>query len=246
MTKVSAVVIQTPNFLGFFEEVFKIKEIISKYPGCLFIVVINPISIGVTRKPSDYGADIVLGEGQVLGNPLSFGGPYLGFFAAKEKFLRQMPGRIVVKTVDKKGKDAFVLSFQAREQHIRRSKATSNICSNHSLNALAAVVYLSILGEKGFSHLSNICLQRAHYFAKSINAAPKFKLKFNSPFFNEFVISSHMNVKSILSKLHSKNILGGLSLEDYYPEMKNCILVSVTEMNSIEEIDRYFRILQEV
>ncbi|MHB8278302.1 MAG: PLP-dependent aminotransferase family protein [Candidatus Humimicrobiaceae bacterium] len=200
----------------------------------------------MTKRPIDYGADIVVGEGQVLGNQLSFGGPYLGFFAAKEKFLRQMPGRIVVKTVDSKGKDAFVLSFQAREQHIRKSKATSNICSNHSLNALAAVVYLSILGEEGFNHLANTCLQRAHYFAENIKYCTGFKLKFNSPFFNEFVIYSDLNAKSILHKLYSQKILGGINLEDYYPELKNCILVAVTEMNSIKDIDKYCKILKEI
>jgi glycine dehydrogenase subunit 1 len=243
---VAAVVIQNPNFFGCFEDVFKIREIINTYPDCLLIVAVNPISIGIVKQPSSYGADIVVGDGQVLGNSLSLGGPYLGFFATKEKFLRQMPGRIIVKTIDAKGNDAFVLSFQAREQHIRKCKATSNICSNHSLNALAATVYLSILGEEGFNNLANICLQRAHYLAKKIRSISKFKLKFNLPFFNEFLISSDMNLNSILKKLYKGHILGGIKLENYYPELKNCVLVSVTEMNSVKDIDKYYKILKEI
>jgi glycine dehydrogenase subunit 1 len=241
----SSVVIQNPNFFGCIESVYEIRKIINKFPDCIFIVAINPISIGILNQPSDYGADIVVGDGQVLGNSLSFGGPYLGFFAAKEKFLRQMPGRIIVKTIDSKGNDAFVMSFQTREQHIRKSKATSNICSNHSLNALAATVYLSILGEGCFRDLANVCIQRAHYFSKEIQANPKFKLKFSSLFFNEFVISSEVEVDLLLERLHEENILGGIKLENHYPELKNCMLISVTEMNSVKEIDRYCRLAGE-
>lgn len=240
----SSVVIQNPNFFGCIENVYEIKKAIDKFPDCIFIVVINPVTIGILNPPSEYGADIVVGDGQVLGNSLSFGGPYLGFFAAKEKFLRQMPGRIILRTIDAEGNDAFVMSFQAREQHIRKSKATSNICSNHSLNALAATVYLSVLGEDCFRDLASICIQRAHYFSKEIQINSKFKLKFSSQFFNEFVIFSEVKSDLFLEKLYEENILGGIKLENYYPELKNCILTSVTEMNSIKEIKRYCEIIK--
>ena len=242
---VSSIVIQNPNFFGCFEEVYKIKEIISKYPNCLFIVAINPISVAIIKSPSDYGADIVVGEGQVLGNQLCYGGPYLGFFATKSKYLRQIPGRIVSRTVDTKGNDAYVLAFQAREQHIRKYKATSNICSNHSLNALAATVYLSILGEEGLKELANICMQRAHYFSSKVKLLSKFNLRFDAQFFNEFVVSTDVDAGRLLEKLYKENILGGIYLGKYYPDLKNCILVSITEMNSIKEIDNYIGVLKE-
>ena len=244
--EVSAVVIQNPNFFGCLEEVFKIREIINNYPDCIFIVAISPISIGILKQPGEYGADIVVGDAQVLGNSLSFGGPYIGFFSTKEKYLRQMPGRIIVKTEDIKGNDAFVLSFQAREQHIRKFKATSNICSNHSLNSLAAAVYLSIIGEDGFKDLANICLQRAHYISKKIQLIPKFKLKFNSAFFNEFVVFTEIDANNLLNKLYNEKILGGINLANYYPELNNSILIAVTEMNSISEIDRYCEVLTKI
>ena len=243
--EIGAVIIQNPNFFGCFEDVFYIRELVDKYPKCLFIVTVNPISLGLIKSPSDYGADIVVGEGQVFGNPLSFGGPYLGFFATKEQYLRQVPGRIVGRTVDTEGSDAYVLTFQTREQHIRKFKATSNICSNHSLNALAATVFLTLIGEDGLKKIGNICLQRSHYFMENIKIIDKFELKFNSQFFNELVISSEIGIKKILKDLHKEKILGGIYLDDYYPELKNCMLVSITEMNSIEEIDRYIRVLKE-
>jgi len=241
---VSSIVIQNPNFFGCFEEVYKIKEIMSRYPNCLFIVAINPISVATVKSPSDYGVDIAVGEGQVLGNQLCYGGPYLGFFATKSKYLRQIPGRIVSRTVDTKGNDAYVLAFQAREQHIRKYKATSNICSNHSLNALAATVYLSILGEEGLKEVANICMQRAHYFSSKVKLLSKFDLRFDAQFFNEFVVSTDVDAGRLLEKLYKENILGGIYLGNYYPELKNCILVSVTEMNSVEEIERYCEVLK--
>jgi glycine dehydrogenase subunit 1 len=241
-----SVVIQNPNFFGCFEDVYKIKEIISKFPDCKFIVAVNPNTLALLKPPSDYGADIVVGDGQVFGSSLSLGGPYLGFFATKEQFLRNMPGRIVSKTIDAKNNSAYVLTFQTREQHIRKYKATSNICSNHSLNALAATVYLSLVGEDGLREIANICLQRAHYLCDKIIAAGKFKLKFNTKFFNEFVISTDIDIKELLIKLRKENILGGIYLGTYFPELKDSMLVSVTEMNSMEDVDKYVEVLKKI
>ena len=242
----AAVIIQNPNFFGCFEEVFRIREIIDSHPGCLFIAAVEPVSLGLIKDPASYGADIATGDGQALGNPLCLGGPYLGFFACREKFLRQMPGRIAVKTIVARRNEAFVLSFQTREQHIRKSKATSNICSNHSLNALAALVYLSIIGKAGLRALANICLQRANYLAEKINSVSGFRLKFKSPFFNEFVVETENDVEHVLRELYKEDILGGVKLENYYPGLKNCFLVSVTEMNSVESLDRYHNALSRI
>lgn len=241
-----AVVIQNPNFFGCFEDVYKIREIVLRFPDCTLIVVVNPITLTLLKPPSDYGADIVVGDGQVFGSSLSLGGPYLGFFATRAEFLKYMPGRIVGKTIDAKNSDAYTLVFQAREQHIRKCKATSNICSNHSLNALAATVYMSSVGEHGLKEIANICLQRAHYLCDKIIATNKFKLRFSEQFFNEFVISASGYIEELLEKLHKENILGGIYLGNYYPELKNSILVCVTEMNSIEEINRFIKILEKI
>ena len=243
---VSSVVLQNPNFFGCFEDVYMMGEIMEKYPECIFIVVINPLSIGLINSPSDYGAGVVVGEGQVFGNPLSFGGPYLGFFATKQKYLRQVPGRIVGRTVDTAGNIAYTLTFQAREQHIRKTRATSNICTNHSLNALAATVYLSVIGETGLKDIANICLQRAHYLSDNIKSMDKFDLKFSQDFFNEFVITSRIDMKKVISRLREEKILPGISLGKYYPELDDCILVTVTEMNSIKSIDRYVETLKSI
>ncbi len=240
----SSVVVQTPNFFGCYEDLEKIKNLIKNYPDCLYIVVINnPMYLGLCNPPSVYGADIVVGEGQSFGNPLSFGGPYLGFFATKQKYLRQIPGRIVGKTTDSRDNPAYVLTFQTREQHIRKYKATSNICSNHSLNALAFVVYLSIVGEEGLRKLSNICIQRAHYLSEKVAELKNFKIKFSSKFFNEFVIHSDIESEKLLKALKKYKILGGINLERYFPELRGSILIAVTEMNSRKDIDRFLEAL---
>ncbi len=242
-----AVVIQNPNFFGCFEELDKINDIVKNFPDCLFIVsIVNPMHLGLCVPPAVNGADIVTGEGQSFGNPVSFGGPYLGFFATKQKFIRQLPGRIVGKTTDIKGNDAYVLTFQTREQHIRKNKATSNICSNHSLNALAFVVYLSSVGEKGLRETANICIQRAHYLSEKINSLNSFKLRFNSRFFNEFVVQTDMDTEKLQNILYDSKILGGILLEEYFPELRGCILMTVTEMNSVKDINRYFNILNTI
>lgn len=242
--KTCAVAIQNPNFFGCFEEVFKIRKILRSYPNCLYIIVANPLSLALLKSPSEYGADIVIGDAQSFGNPLSYGGPYLGYFAAKKDYLRHIPGRIVSKTIDSDGKDAYVLSFQVREQHIRKTKATSNICSNHSLNALAATVYLSLLGEEGLKKLANLCLQRAHYFSQKIQSLSRFKLKFKNKFFNEMVLYSSLDINEVLERLYREKILGGISLDKYYPELTDSILTSFTEMNRVSDIVKYIDILK--
>ena len=238
-----AVAIQNPNFFGCFEDVFKIRKLMNDYPDCLYIICTNPLSLALLKSPSEYGADIVVGDAQSFGNNLSFGGPYLGYFASKEKYLRQMPGRIVGKTVDSDKKYAYVLTYQTREQHIRKTKATSNICSNHSLNALATNVYLSILGEEGLRELANICIQRANYFGEKLFEVNHFRKKFKTRFFNETVISTDLDTDKVLKKLYEENILGGIQLGNYYPEISDSILVSFTEMNQLSEIDRYLSAL---
>jgi glycine dehydrogenase subunit 1 len=240
----SAVLIQNPNYFGCYEEVFKIKKIMEAYPDCLYIICVNPLSLALIKPPSEYGADIVVGDGQVFGNTLSMGGPYLGFFSARQKYLRQLPGRIVGKTIDAGGKDAYVLTFQTREQHIRKKKATSNICSNHSLNALAFTAYLMYAGEKGLKETALDCVKKAAYFADRLKETAHFKIRFKSSFFNELVVASDLDVEDVLGRLREKKILGGIRLGTYYPELADSMLVSFTEVNTWEEIDRYIDILK--
>lgn len=241
----ACILIQTPNFFGSFEDGEKIGRI-AREKGSLFIVSANPISLGIVIPPGDYGADIAVGEGQPFGIPLSFGGPYLGLFAAKEKFMRKTPGRIVGMTKDANGKRGFVLTLQTREQHIRREKATSNICSNEALMALAATVYLSLLGPDGLKEVGKLNLKKAHDAAESILKIPGFSLKFHSPFFNEFVIQSKIAPEKIRESLHQENIVGGLPLGQFYPELSDCTLYCATEMNSKSDIEQLTQILKSI
>jgi len=200
---VAAVIIQTPNFFGIIEELDEISELTHKNKS-LFIVSADPISLGLLKPPGEYGADIVVGEGQSLGNYPNFGGPYLGFFAATKALMRKMPGRIVGETTDSSGKRGFVLTLQAREQHIRREKATSNICSNQSLNAMAAAIYLTTLGKKGIREVAMLCLQKSHYAMNQLISTGLFKPAFNAPFFKEFVVRSSIPVSDINKALLDK------------------------------------------
>jgi len=240
----SAVLIQNPNYFGCYEEVFKIKKIMEAYPDCLYIICVNPLSLALIKPPSEYGADIVVGDGQVFGNTLSMGGPYLGFFSARQKYLRQLPGRIVGKTIDAGGKDAYVLTFQTREQHIRKKKATSNICSNHSLNALACTAYLLYKGEKGLKSTATACIKKAAYFADRLKETTHFKKAFKNNSFNELVVTSDLDMDDVLGRLKKEKILGGIRLGQYYPELADSMLVSFTEVNTWGEIDRYLDILK--
>lgn len=229
-------ILQTPNFLGLVENVAEAEKKVHSV-GALLIMVCDPISLAILKTPGAYGVDVAVGEGQSLGNSLSFGGPYLGFFACKKSLIRRMPGRIVGATVDSKGRRGYVLVLQTREQHIRRDKATSNICTNEALCALAATVYLSLLGKRGLRKVAELCLQKSHYAAEQISRLDGFKLKFQKPFFKEFVIETPMLAKRVNKLLLKKNILGGIDLSMFDRKLRNCLLVSVTEKRTKDEID---------
>lgn len=236
----AALILQNPNFFGIIEEVAQAGEL-AHQNNSLLIVSVDPISLALLKSPGELGADIVVGEGQSLGNPMNFGGPYLGFFAAKEKWMRKMPGRIVGQTVDKEGRRGFVLTLQTREQHIRREKATSNICSNQGLNALAATMYLTFLGKEGLKEVAELCLQKAHYTYDKLLLTGKFKPLFEKPFFKEFAVVSQKPVEVLNRDLQEEGFIGGYPLEKNFPEMKNGWLVSVTEKRTKDEIDSFVR-----
>ena len=235
-TEVAAVIVQSPNFLGSIENLASFTELIHERGG-LLIACLDPVSLGVLASPGECGADIAVGEGQSLGLPLSFGGPYLGFMACKEKYVRRLPGRIVGKTVDRSGREGFVLTLQAREQHIRRDKAGSNICSNQALCALAATIYLALLGPQGLSEVGKQCIEKSHYTSELLTRLPGISLAFTAPYFQEFVVKTEEPPESINQRLWKAGILGGLDLGRYYSELKNHLLICVTEMRSKEEID---------
>ena len=243
---ISGVYVENPNFFGIFEDnINEISEIV-KDSGALFVVGIDPLSLGVIKSPGEYGADISIGEGRSLGNPLNFGGSSLGIFSCKKEFLRQMPGRIIGMTKDKVGKQAFSMALQTREQHIRRGKATSNICTNEGLCALAAVTYLAWLGCKGFEDLSKINLENGQKLAKKITSINGFEKKFNSFHFNEFVIKYDGDIKKINKYLLRRNIQGGFLLEEFYPQMKNCMLFGTSELHNDIKFEKLISVLKEV
>jgi glycine dehydrogenase subunit 1 len=232
----SAVVVQHPNFLGCLEDVDAISQFAHER-GALLISVFDPISLGILKPPGDYDADIAVAEGQPLGIAPSFGGPYLGLFACKKQFARQAPGRIVGATHDDKGRRGFVLTLQTREQHIRREKATSNICTNQGLLALAATVYMSLMGKHGLRRVAELCLQKAHYAAASMSQRVNGSMVFQSPFFKEFVVRCPDDPTKINEKLRQHSIIGGLPLGNYYPELSDAMLLCVTEKRTKAEID---------
>lgn len=237
-SETAAIIVQSPNFFGIVEWLEEISEI-AHHNKSLFIASVDPISLGILKSPGELGADIVVGEGQPLGNGLSFGGPYLGFFAAREKLLRKIPGRIVGQTSDENGTRGFALTIQTREQHIRREKATSNICSNQALNALAATIYLTLLGKQGLQEVAHLCIQKAHYAFEQITDQKNFSPVFRSPFFKEFVVQCAVSPLELNNQLHQDKIIGGYPLEQDYPELKNSWLIAVTEKRTKEEIDSF-------
>ncbi len=232
----AAVLLAHPNYFGCLEDPEAAAKL-AHDKGALFVVSVDPISLAILKPPAAYGADICVGEGQPLGNPMSFGGPYLGFFAASEKLMRRMPGRIAGATVDHDGDRGFVLTLQTREQHIRREKATSNICSNEALNALAAAVYLTTMGKEGLREVANLCLQKAHYAQEKIAAVPGFSAPFSAPFFKEFAVKGPKALKDINAGLAGRKMLVGPDLGISYPELKGSFLVAVTEKRTKAEID---------
>lgn len=231
----SCVVVQYPNFFGIIEDLKEIRETIPE--NIIYIVVANPIALGILEPPGKFGADIVVGEGQALGNPGYFGGPGFGFFATREKYLRKMPGRLIGQTVDSQGKRGFVMTFQTREQHIRRAKATSNICSNHSHNAVTAAIYMSLLGKEGLKEVANLSLQKAHYLAEKLDKLEHFQLKFSGPFFHEFVLETDLDWNKINKYLIEQKILGPMKLGRFYKNMEKSALFCVTEMLRREDLE---------
>lgn len=231
-----AVVAQSPNFFGHLEEMTAIGEATKKH-GAVFIAVFDPVSLGLLQRPGDYGADIAVAEGQGLGVPLGFGGPYLGILTCRQEYVRKVPGRLVGQTVDRNGKRCWVLTLQAREQHIARNRATSNICTNQSLLALRATVHLTALGPQGLRETAELCYQKSHYAADQLCQVPGVRMKFDRPFFKEFTLSLPGDVGSVLKKLRDRGYHAGLSLARWYPKFSDGLTLAVTEKRSRGEID---------
>ena len=243
--KVIGVIIQNPNFFGCIEKTEDIEKIVHKY-GSLYIVSCDPLSLGTLSPPGEYNADIAVAEGQSLGNPPYLGGGCFGIFTSRKEFLRQMPGRIVGEAQDKEGKRGFVLILQTREQHIKRERATSNICTNQALNALKACVYLCSMGEEGLKKIAMLCMKNSHYLKEKIENLPGYLSPFSAPFFKEFVIKTSTSPEKINQKLLEAKIFGGLDLGRFYPELKNHLLFCVTEKRTKEEMDRLVSILGDI
>ncbi len=244
-TDTSLVFVQFPDFFGRIFDLQTISEA-THQAGALLAVSVNPTALGIFKPPGDYDADIVTGEGQSLGIPLSFGGPYLGIFTTKMELVRKMAGRLVGETEDSRGQRAFVLTLTAREQHIRREKATSNICTNQGLMALAATIYLTILGKQGLRKVSELCYHKAHYAAEKISNLSGYELWSSQPYFHEFVIKHPLPVSEVNRLLLEKGIIGGFDLSTYFKGMENYSIYAVTEMNSRAEINQLVNTLAEI
>ncbi len=241
--RTACLLLQQPNFFGCVEKMEVLAKIVHD-AGASLVTSVDPISLGLLKRPGDAGADIVVAEGQSLGTPMSFGGPYLGILACREKFLRRMPGRLVGQTVDRSGRRCWVLTLQTREQHIRRDKATSNICTNQALLAVRAAIYLSTMGPTGLAEVANLCLQKAHYAAEQLTKSGRLTLAFPQPMFKEFVVrATDGRVDDLLAKAQAAGIFAGLPLGRWYPELDDCLLVAVTEKRTKEEIDKLVSIV---
>jgi len=239
---VAALIIQHPNFFGNLEPVRAAGEIVHQ-AGALLVVSCDPVSLGALEPPGAYDADIAVGEGQALGIPLSFGGPYLGIMTAKRKYIRNLPGRIVARTTDADGKPGYVLALQTREQHIRRERASSNICTNQALCALAANVYLATMGRTGIAEVARQSMAKAHYLAHGIADIPGFATETESPFFKEFVVRTPVPAAEVVVAGVKHGILAGVALDRFRPEWSNRLLVAVTEKRTRAEMDAYCRFL---
>lgn len=235
-TNTAMLAVAYPNFFGQIEDLKRLAEKVHNV-GALLVMVVNPMALGLLKSPGELGADIVVGEGQPLGIPLSYGGPYLGFFATRTEYVRKIAGRIVGETVDKQGRRAFVMTLRPREQDIRREKASSNICTNQGLMALAAGIYLSLMGKNGLRKVAELNYQKAHYAAEQIDKLSGFSVNRDRPFFNEFMVRCARPVSDINAALLEKGIVGGYDLGKDYPHLKDTMLICVTEMNSKREID---------
>jgi len=238
----AAVIIQNPNFVGSIEDLRAVGQA-AVTCGALFVTVVDPISLGILKPPGDFGADIVVGDGQALGNTPSFGGPCFGFFACKEKYKRQLPGRLVGETVDTDGRRGYVLTLQTREQHIRREKATSNICTNQALNALAATVYMSVMGKEGLREAALLCLKKASYMREKILELPGYEAPWDVPFFKEFPVRTHISPGEIIEKMKSRGYLAGVDAGCFDRDLDGIMLMAVTEKRTREEIDGFIEAL---
>lgn len=234
----AAIVVQSPNFFGCVEDLRALSEKAHAHGALLVVAITEAMSFGLLRSPGACGADIVVAEGQSFGVPMSYGGPYVGLFATRDKYARQIPGRLVGEAYDKNGRRGFVLTLATREQHIRREKATSNICTNEGLIALAATIYLETMGRRGVQQAAQQCAQKAHYASREIAKIEGFSLPFSGPFFNEFVVRAPVEASSLLDRLARENgIDGGIALSRFAPDRPNDFLVCVTETNTRAEID---------
>lgn len=238
------VLLQTPNFFGNIEDAFAVEQITHSVRKALFIVAADPISLALLNSPSEYNADIVVGEGQALGNAMNYGGPLLGFLAATSKLARTMPGRIVGATLDADGNRSYCLTLQAREQHIRRAKATSNICSNESLCTLTAAVYMCLMGKEGLKEAADHSVTKAHYLAEEISKLEGFSIAFDAPFFKEFIIKTPVPASEIITKLEVKNIFPGIDMKKFGYD--NMLMIAVTEKKRKCDLDELINSLQEV
>ena len=238
----AAVILQQPNFFGVLEDPQMLSEL-SHRSGALLIACVDPISLGLIAAPGDYGADLAVGDGQPLGIPLSFGGPYLGFIACKEALIRRMPGRLAGATVDAEGRRGYVLTLQAREQHIRREHATSNITTNHALMALAATVYLGHMGGAGLRQLAELSTQRAHYLAAQLAGRKGYRLAFEAPYLWEFVVHTPYPAEQTQGFMLERGVLPGYPLGRHFPELADALLISVTELNHSRAIERFLEVL---
>lgn len=234
----ACVIVQHPNFFGCLESMGDLERVVHG-AGALLVMAVDPISLGVIESPGAYGADIAVGEGQSMGNQVSYGGPALGFFAARDRFVRRMPGRIAGQTVDQENRRGFVLTLQAREQHIRRDKATSNICTSQQLNALMATIYLSLIGKEGLKQVAELCLHKSHYAAARIADLPGYELAFDRPFFKEFVVRTPAPPGEIVTRLADDGLLAGIDL-GRFPSLgiEDGLLIAVTERRTRAQIDR--------
>ena len=236
---ISSVVIQSPNFFGIVEQYAELGEFLKEKKILLIVVVAEATSLGILKPPGERGADIVVGEGQGWGLPVSYGGPHVGFFATQESFFRQVPGRIVGETVDRAGQRSYALTLATREQHIRREKATSNICTNQGLCALAATIWLAAMGKQGVRDMALQNLKTANALKDKLQQLKGFGLRFLADTYNEFVLECPGPAQELHAKLLEANIVAGLPLGNFYPELDNCLLLCATEMNSLESLDKF-------
>ncbi|HET6880968.1 MAG TPA: aminomethyl-transferring glycine dehydrogenase subunit GcvPA [Pirellulales bacterium] len=239
----ACVLVQQPNFFGCLEQAGPLGAI-AHQAGAKYVVAVDPISLGLLKRPGDYGADVVVAEGQSLGNPMAFGGPYLGIIACREELVRRMPGRITGQTTDRNGQRCWVLTLQTREQHIRREKATSNICTNQGLYALRATIYLSLMGPQGLREAAELCLQKSRYARDQLATGTRLSLAFDRPTFKEFVVRDRRgDVETLLKQASEAGFFAGVPLGRWYPELADCFLVAVTEKRTRAEIDSLARVL---